>query len=215
MTEKTPMGNKLDAIMDDQVHHEVEWKDADDNPHTTKTTLEDPGIDVATHAIDLLNTGNDTGDFGDLFGIVMDKVQISPRYTYEGLNKALSAKEQVKTITKKNKKGESVKLTMHFPGYEDALQIMMMSQRPSGGSNVHDTLDALNSKIFRNAKGGVVKMSYWDRGGAGYGLGMTALQEGLSFLGDILAKDGVLPILTDSFQFLIKTVSTVKPEPLN
>ena len=199
---------KLKAVMGNEIHKTVEWKDDKDKKHTTKITLQDPGIGVATQIMDLMNVGDDSSDYGQAFEMLMQNVLVSPHLDYGSLNHDLPEKLNKKTIVKQNSDGDEVKINMVFPGYRTALQIFMMTNRPSGALNMHDTLDSLDKEVLRTDEKTpqIVKMRYWNVGGHGSGLGATALSEAQAYLGSLLARNGLLNILMEAFRFLATTL---------
>lgn len=199
---------KLEALMGNEIHKTVEWTDDKDKKHTTKITLQDPGIGVATQIMDLMNVGDDTSDYGKAFELLMQNVLVSPHLNYGALNQDLPEKLTKKTIVKQNGAGDEVKINMVFPGYQTALQIFMMTNRPSGALNMHDTLDSLDKEVLRTDETTpqIVKMKYWNVGEHGSGLGATALSEAQAYLGALLARNGLLNILMESFRFLATTL---------
>lgn len=62
------------AFMDNQFERTVEYTDSKGDKKTRKITLQDPGFDIASQAIDALNVGEDTGDAGRLFDLIMHNV---------------------------------------------------------------------------------------------------------------------------------------------
>ncbi|MFR0568034.1 hypothetical protein FAM21838_02030 [Lentilactobacillus parabuchneri] len=199
---------KLEALMGNEIHKTVEWKDDKDKKHTTKITLQDPGIGVATQIMDLMNVGGDSSDYGTAFEMLMQNVLVSPHLDYGSLNHELPEKLTKKTVIKQNSNGDDVKINMVFPDYRTALQIFMMTNRPSGALNMHDTLVSLNKEVLRTDEKTpqIVKMKYWNVGEHGSGLGATALSEAQSYLGSLLARNGLLNILMESFRFLATTL---------
>ena len=106
---------KLEALMGNEIHKTVEWTDDKDKKHTTKITLQDPGIGVATQVMDLMNVGDDTSDYGKAFELLMQNVLVSPHLNYDTLNHDLPEKLNKKTIVKQNSAGDEVKINMVFP----------------------------------------------------------------------------------------------------
>lgn len=199
---------KLEALMGNEIHKTVEWKDDKDKKHTTKITLQDPGIGVATQIMDLMNVGGDSSDYGKAFEMLMQNVLVSPHLDYGSLNHELPEKLTKKTVIKQNSAGDDVKINMVFPDYRTALQIFMMTNRPSGALNMHDTLVSLDKEVLRTDESTpqIVKMKYWNVGEHGSGLGATALSEAQAYLGSLLARNGLLNILMESFRFLATTL---------
>lgn len=113
---------KLEALMGNEIHKTVEWTDDKDKKHTTKITLQDPGIGVATQIMDLMNVGGDSSDYGKAFELLMQNVLVSPHLDYGSLNHELPEKLTKKTVIKQNSAGDEVKINMVFPDYRTALQ---------------------------------------------------------------------------------------------
>lgn len=205
MTE-TKQDDNLLKIMKEARHDEtIKFKTSDGKDGSRKATYEDPGIGIAMRIMDLMNTGDDEGDFGKMFQDMMSQVLIEPRWTYEDLEKGLPESLHKKQVAAKNKVGKDVKIEMVWPGYRTALQMTMMLERPSGASNMHDTLVVLNREVFRH-NGQPVRMEYWEMGHEGYGLGMKAFSEATEYLRDVLDYNGVLETLTTGLRFLSNTV---------
>ncbi|VDG20627.1 hypothetical protein [Lactobacillus buchneri CD034] [Lactiplantibacillus mudanjiangensis] len=205
MTE-TKQDDNLLKIMKEARHDEtIKFKTSDGKDGSRKATYEDPGIGIAMRIMDLMNTGDDNGDFGDLYQQIMDHVLITPRWSYEKLEKELPEALHKKQVDAKNKADKDVKIEMVWPGYRTALQIMMLVERPSGASNMHDTLVVLNREVFRH-NGQPVRMEHWEMGHDGYGIGMKAFMEATEYLRDTLAYNGVLSTLTEGVRFLSDTV---------
>ncbi|VDG31411.1 hypothetical protein [Lactobacillus buchneri CD034] [Lactiplantibacillus mudanjiangensis] len=205
MTE-TKQDDNLLKIMKEARHDEtIKFKTSDGKDGNRKATYEDPGIGIAMRIMDLMNTGDDEGDFGKMFQDMMSQVLIEPRWTYEDLEKGLPESLHKKQVAAKNKVGKDVKIEMVWPGYRTALQMTMMLERPSGASNMHDTLVVLNREVFRH-NGQPVRMEYWEMGHEGYGLGMKAFSEATEYLRDVLDYNGVLETLTTGLRFLSNTV---------
>lgn len=204
MTEKTEEQNLFQTMKEARREETITFKNGDEEEHK-QVVYEDPGIGTAMRIMDLMNTGDDSGDYGDLYQQIMDHVLVSPRVGYASLEKALPEKMHKKSVAAKNKENKSAKIEMVWPGYRTALQIMMLLQRPSGASNMHDTLVTLNREVFRH-NGQPVRMEYWELGHDGYGLGMKAFVEATKYLQENLDYDGVLDMLTSGIRFLSKTV---------
>lgn len=200
----------LNKIMSNQTYDTVKWRDDDGKRHQKKITLQDPGIGVASRILDDMNTGDNVGDFGEIFELCMEYALVNPHLNYEILNKELPKELQTRDLKKKNKQGEDVVIPMHFPGFRDALQTVMMAQRTNGASNFHDTLQSLNENVFKDAKGNPIDEDFWEPGGDGDGLGFEAMGDALNYLGECVSKNGVLDILTAVFQFCIKSL---RPNP--
>lgn len=198
------------AFMDNQFERTVEYTDSKGDKKTRKITLQDPGFDIASQAIDALNVGEDTGDAGRLFDLIMHNVLVNPHMDYESLNADVPDDIKKKTITKKNRSGKDVHINMVWPGYRTALQIVFMSTRPSGASNMNGTMTKLNSEVFRTDKNEVLKMNFWDATGDGSGLGMIAMQEATKFLAEITDRNGDQSVLGKAFQFLMESLQQVK-----
>ena len=206
MTEKNHEEvNMFQAMKDARREESIEYKDADGKDAKKKVTYEDPGIGTAMTILDLMNVGDDSGDYGDLFQQIMDHVLVAPRLSYGELDKKLPEQLHKKFIDVQNKSKKNVQIEMVWPGYRTALQIMMLVQRPSGASNMHDTLATLNREVFRH-NGQPVRMEYWDMGHDGNGLGMKAFVEATRYLKDVLDYEGVLTMLTEGMRFLSNTV---------
>lgn len=203
---KTQAEQKLDAIMNSEVSQFAEWKGNDGKKHKATIKVEDPGIDIATQAIDCLEAGDDESDFTTLFGLIMDHVLDDPSYTYDQLDADLPKSSSKKVVTLKNKQGVSVHVKMVFPGYRKAIQLVMAVNGPSGRSRINDTLNDLNDEVLRKENDEVADMDYWSAGGHGDGLGMKAYNEAMKWLGEILNEDGFLPKLTAALTYLFRTV---------
>jgi len=205
MSETKQEDNYLAALKEARHDETIKFEDPDGKETSRKATYEDPGIGKATTIMDLMNTGNDAGDFGKMFQDLMSQVLIEPRWTYEELEKNLPEAMHKKQVTVKNKAGKDIQINMVWPSYRTALQITMMLERPSGASNMHDTLAKMNREIFRH-DGQPVQMEYWEVGHEGYGLGMKAFGEANKYLRDVLDYNGVLETLTTGLRFLSHTV---------
>lgn len=180
----------------------VDYEDKDGNKKTRKIKVMEPDIGPTAEILDLLNVGDDVADFDEVFDRVMNDVITEPRMSYSQMEKNLPEEYKTKTITKKNKRGEEVKLHMVFPGFRKAIQIFMMVSRPSGANNTVGTLADVDKEIFRTADKQVVKEDYWNAGGYAYGLGMFAIGEAQEFLASALMYNGNLAILTKGLTFL-------------
>lgn len=180
----------------------VDYKDEKGKDTTREITVTEPDIGPTAQIMDLLNVGDDTANFEEVFDRLMNDVLVEPRLSYGQMNDDLPEKYQSKVITKKNKRGEEVKLHMKFPGYRKAIGIFMNGQRPSGASNIAGTLEEMDKEVFRKADGQVVRESYWNAGGDGYGLGLAAIGEAQTFLSDALSYNGNFEVLIKALTFL-------------
>lgn len=200
---------QIDAFMNAETTRFVDWTEGEGKSavdHHDKITVEDPGIEYAMQAIDMLDVGDDMSDFQGLFQLIMDRVIDDPVYSYDELDKALPAKDKTKTVHKKNREGKDVAIKMVFPGYGKAIQLVMQTTGPSGRSRTLDTLKDLNDEVLRQEDGQIVKMDYWNNGSKGAGLGMVAYQESLNYLSEILNRGGLMAKLNAGFEFLTSTV---------
>lgn len=205
MSETKQNVDYLAALKEARHDETIKFEDQDGKETSRKATYEDPGIGKASQIMDLMNTGDDEGDFGKMFQDLMSQVVIEPRWNYEELEKALPESMHKKQVAVKNKAGKDIKIEMVWPSYRTALQVTMMLERPSGASNIHDTLAKLNREVFRH-NGQPVQMEYWEVGHDGYGLGMKAFSEATKYLRDVLDYNGVLATLTTGLRFLSRTV---------
>lgn len=198
--------DQLDAFMSSEVTQYAKWTDTDGKKHSEAIKVEDPGIGVATQALDLLNVGDDESNYTDLFGLIMTNVLDDPSYTYDQLDKDFPKEEAKRSITKKNKDGETVHIGLVFPGYRKAIQIVMGTSGASGRSRMYDTLQTLNEEVLRQEDGQIANMEYWEPGSHANGLGMVAYNEAMGWLSEILLRDGLMPKLTAAMTFLFNTV---------
>lgn len=180
----------------------VEYKDENGDKKTREIKVMEPDIGPTAAILDLLNVGDDTADFSEVFDRVMNDVITEPRMSYGQMEKDLPDEYKKKTIDKKNKRGEDIKLHLVFPGFRKAIQIFMMINRPSGASNITGTLKEINAEIFRTADKQVVKEGYWNAGGYAYGLGMFAIGEAQDFLENALTYNGNLDAMIKGLTFL-------------
>ncbi|WP_204122023.1 hypothetical protein [Levilactobacillus sp. 244-2] len=180
----------------------VDYKDENGDKKTREIKVMEPDIGPTAAILDLLNVGDDTADFGEVFDRVMNDVITEPRMSYGQMEKDLPDEYKKKTVNKKNKRGEDIKLHLVFPGFRKAIQIFMMIDRPSGASNITGTLKEIDAEIFRTADKQVVKEEYWNAGGYAYGLGMFAIGEAQDFLASALTYNGNLDALVKGLTFL-------------
>lgn len=200
---------QIDAFMNSETTRYVDWTEGEGKAavdHHDKITVEDPGIEYAMQAIDMLDVGDDMSDFQSLFELIMDRVIDDPVYSYSQLDKDLPAKDKAKTVHKKNRDGKDVAIKMVWPGYGKAIQLVMQTTGPSGRTRMLATLKDLNDEVLRQEDGQIVKMDYWNAGGKGSGLGMVAYQEALNYLSEILNRGGLIAKLNAGFEFLTSSV---------
>ena len=180
----------------------VDWKDKDDKKHTRKIGLMEPDIGPTTEILDLLNVGDDTSDYGEVFDRIMNDVITEPRMSYSQMENDLPEEFKHKTITKKNKRGEEIKLNLVLPGMRTAAKLFMMANRPSGANNINALLQEVDKESYRTADKQVVKEDYWNAGGYAYGLGMFAIGAAQEFLAEALTYNGNLAVLIKGLTFL-------------
>jgi len=197
---------KVLKMMTNNVPRHVTYTDDNGEKHTVDATVQDPGIGIAGQILDDTNIGDNEADYGEIFDLIMNNVLITPKYNYEILNNDLKKSEQTKTIKLKNRDDEEISLVLNFPGYRDALQIMMSSNKTNGGSNFMGTLATLTKSVIRDAQGHSIDMDFWDKGSKGDGIAISAYQQALEFLGGALNKDGLLYVLVDALQFCQTTL---------
>lgn len=197
-----PLAASLKAFQSSQDQEKVTYRDYNGEKHTKIVTLADPGIGVATQAIDLMQSGNNTSDFIDLFQLIMDKVIVNPKLSYSSEQHSLPKALKSKTVSHKNNSGAKVSLHYVFPGYRRAVQIVTEAGRPNGALNMTGVLKDLNTYVFKNDDGRAVKNSYWDAGGHASGLGMRAINEAIGYLSDVLDYDGFNSTIQKGLSFL-------------
>lgn len=198
---------KLDQLMDSQVQKKVEYTDKDGNKQIKNVTFQNAGIEVATQLIDYMQGEDSNSDWSSIFDILMSKVIVNPKMTFEDLDKQLDKKYKTKTVKKTNKNGEEINLNFKFPNYRNALEIVFSVSKTNGALKLTDTLNRLNKQVITNDQKEQVSMDYWNIGGHGVGLGMVAYQEALSYLAEVLEVDGVRALLLEAFQFIQSAVS--------
>lgn len=202
--------NSISAISDfinnGQSTEKVTYHNYNGDKKTIKITLGDPGIQTATKAIDLMQAGNNTSDFTDLFQLIMDKVVVSPRLSFAKEEKTLPKNLKSKTTNHKNKNGVDVSLHYVWPGYRKAVQIVTEAGRPNGAMNMEGMLKDLNDYVFKDDTGKSVNNKYWNAGGHAYGLGMKAINEATEYLSDVLDHDGFNAIIQKGLSFLTTTL---------
>ncbi|MFC6180349.1 hypothetical protein [Lactiplantibacillus daowaiensis] len=202
-TETAPKPNLIAEMAGAQVERTVKYKDENNKDATRKITVTNPDIGPSMEIMDLANVGNDEANYGQLFGRIMSDVIAAPVMDYKTLNDDLPDKYKSKTVTKKNKRGDTVQLQLVFPGFQTAIDIVMDANRPSGASNIYGTLTTLDKEVFRKGTDKlVVRESYWNAGGEGYGLGGEAIKEGLEFLTDAISYKGNFQALLEGYRFL-------------
>lgn len=193
---------KVKAMMSNEIVRHVDYTDDNNKKAHVDIKVQDPGIGIASQILDLLSAT----EYGELFGLVMEHVLVSPHFNYESLNKDLDKDVQTKEIKATNKQGKQIKLKLKFPGFRTALQLSLNSQHQDGSTNLHETLTEITKEVVRDSKDSVIDMDFWEPGEDGYGLGMVVYDEAQKFLGGILSRDQVLQILTDAFKFCVTTV---------
>lgn len=203
---KAPKENKSIAAIKDiansQNKEKVHFKDYEGHKQVRAITLSDPGIGTATHAMDLMQAGDNTSDFTDLFQLIMDDVIVSPQLSFAKEEKTLPKNLKHKNTNHKNKNGENISLHFAWPGYREAVQIVTEVGRPNGAYNLTGVLNDLNSYVFKDDEGRSVNNNYWNAGGHAYGLGMTAINEAINYLADVLDHDGFNSMIQRGISFL-------------
>lgn len=208
---KAEVSKQIDAFMSAGKTRFVKWTDPNEPDqkkakHEDKITVEDPGIEYAMQAIDLTDVGNDEADWSTLFNLIMEHVLIDPSWTFDGLDKALPKEDLTHVIKLTNSAGEKVDVKMVWPGYRKAVQFVMGTQSPSGALKLAKTLTDLNEDVLRKENNTVADMEYWNAGSRGAGLGMKAMTEAMTYMSNILSRDGFLQKVQEGLTFLTSTV---------
>lgn len=192
---------------DSQFKKTITYTDLNGKAQKLEATLQEPGVKLTMMLRDMVMSSNDTSDWSSIIETLLDKVIVSPRYTFESLNNDLPDNLKTKEVTKKNADGKEVTLKMKFPDYRTAFGLVNAIVRPSGAANMTDTMDMLDKLVFVDEKDKHIDWDYWDKGGKAYGLVDVAREEANKYLLGVLDKDGLYSLLMWTFQKTQNAVS--------
>lgn len=196
----------LKAISSKQEIDTVKYKDINGKQKSIKVTLTDPGKLYGLRAIDLLNTGNDSSDYLAIYNLIMDHVISNPKLSFAREEKKLPKSLKTKDIHVKNADGKPITLHFKFPGYETAVNMVSVSLKPSGASNLVGMLKSLDDNVIKDEAGRNVSEEYWNAGHTGNGLTLKAITEANNYLANVLDYDGFASMVQKGISFLMGKV---------
>lgn len=207
------MANKneeqLKTMLSTQKHINVEF-DEDGKKKTTKLTVQDPGTSVGLDILDLTNVGDQKNNLPEAYDLVMRHVIVSPKMSYESLNKELPEKYQEKTLTKTNADGKKVNIKLRFPDYRTAFGIIFEIQKNNGGFNNKQTIADICKNVIVDEDNKRVDLSFFDAGSDGSGLSFELMNDTLEFLSQPMNYKGIGAIIGAAFQFSMDSLLKVK-----
>ncbi|UQS85785.1 hypothetical protein MOO46_07580 (plasmid) [Apilactobacillus apisilvae] len=207
------MANKneeqLKTMMSGQKTIDVNFKE-NGKKRTTKLKVQDPGTSVGLDILDLTDVGDQTNNLPEAYDLVMRNVIISPKMSYESLNKELPDKFQKKEITKTNSDGDKVTITMKFPDYRTALGIIFEIQKNNGGMNNKKVMTDICNNVIVDKDNKHVDLDFFDEGSDGAGLTFVVMSEVMKFLSAPVNYKGVGAIIGAAFQFSLDSLLKIK-----
>lgn len=178
-----------------QVKQDIELVDNNGRKTGKKVTvtLESPSWTDKLMINDLRNVGDNQSDMGEYYNQLLEKVLVNPRLDFKFMNEEIE-----KDVDKKDKKiefkgddGKNHKLTLHFPDYRTAINLINELYLLNGASNVAQFVEDCNKLVFRDSKGKAISNDYWDKTGGVYDVVVKTVE----FLNDVLDTNNYLQIL--------------------
>lgn len=203
--------SELQELLDNnQITKTVKWTE-DGVDKSREVVLQEPDARTSSQIIGKMAGANNTMYFGDAMGLILDNnVLVNPKITFSQLNHDLSKEDANKSVELTNADGRKVTLYMKFPDYRTAFNILMFSQKTDGSVDITGMLDLLFDGILVDGNGKKLDWDWLDDHKKGYGLTNEVMDEALSFITEVLSKDGVLAMLLEAFQLSAKQVSRVR-----
>jgi len=175
-------------------------KDGKTTDQTVSITMTEPDVETKLAINDLSNVGNDRGDYGELVAQALQNVLVSPRLDFKAMDEAIESDDSKakRVITFKGKDDKNHKVTVVYPGYREALNLINDAGGLSGASHITDYFRSANKSVYRDSKGNPIDFNFWKNAKNMY----DVFGDTMNYLNEVMNTNGYNQIIGELISFL-------------